>query len=340
MAIPTTNSYTDTFVTNGVTYYYVVAAVNGSGISANSSQVSAEPLYATTSLAFPSLMLSNAPVAYWRLNETNGAVAIDSAGRHNGTYGSAVTLGVPGPQPPAFLGFEVTNTAAQFFSGLTNSWVSIPALNLNTNTVTFMAWIYPIGGQADFSGLVFYRSGSTVSGMNYGPDGTSLGYTWNNTSESWSWNSGLQPPPNQWSLAAAVVQPGSTVLYLANTNGFQSATNNLSHPDQSFEATGTIGTDMDQPDGRVFNGVMDEVAVFSHALTGSQIQQLYEYGHQLPQVQIGLQTVSTGLNLTWLQGTLMETTNLSGRWSAVTNALSPLTLNPTNLDEYFKVLLH
>ena len=36
-------SYTDTGLTNGTTYYYVVSAVNGNGQSANSSQVSATP---------------------------------------------------------------------------------------------------------------------------------------------------------------------------------------------------------------------------------------------------------------------------------------------------------
>src|SRR6185369_4911627 len=43
IASPTTTSYTDTGVTNGATYYYVVSAVNTSGESANSSQVSVTP---------------------------------------------------------------------------------------------------------------------------------------------------------------------------------------------------------------------------------------------------------------------------------------------------------
>ncbi len=41
---PTTNSHTDTGLTNGTTYYYVVTAVNSAGESGNSTQVSAKPV--------------------------------------------------------------------------------------------------------------------------------------------------------------------------------------------------------------------------------------------------------------------------------------------------------
>jgi len=51
IAVPTTTAYTDTTVTNGTTYFYVVAAVNSAGTSALSTQASATPT-AQTNLVF------------------------------------------------------------------------------------------------------------------------------------------------------------------------------------------------------------------------------------------------------------------------------------------------
>ena len=248
-------------------------------------------------------------------------------------------FGVAGPRPADFLGFEITNTAAQFANGVNNSWITIPALNLNTNKVTITAWVYPIGGQAPYSGLIFCRSGSTVSGMNLNGAGTDLGYTWNNSSGTWGWSSGVQPPANQWSFVVLVVQPTGATVYLINTNGQQSATNAVANSNQSFAGTGTIGTDTYSSAARAFNGIMDEVAVFNYALAPAQLQQLYANGHQLAQVQVGLQKTGNNLNLTWPQGTLLQAASITGPWLAVTNAISPINVTPTNASIFYRVLL-
>ena len=342
--------YTDAAVTNGQTYYYTVTAVNPilGGESPPSAEVGAKPRFATSSAAYPTALLADLPVACWRLNETNGTIAYDQMGGHNGTYYSAVVLGGAGPRPPAFLGFGLTNTAPQFTKNLTNSWVLIlSGLNLNTNAVTLTAWIYPTGSQADSAGLFFNRSssshGTTVAGLNYGSVGSgnaqTLGYTWNNDSRTYGWNSGLIPPVNQWSFVALVVQPAGAILYLINPGGAQSATNVLSHPAQAFGGVSTIGTDTFAVTARVFNGLIDEVAAFNYSLTPAQIQQLYASGAVLPQVRVGIQPSGSNLGLSWPQGTLLQAENLTGPWAPVPNALSPYSLTPAGPSMFFRVLL-
>ena len=57
IATPSTNSYLDSGMANGTTYYYVVAAVNAAGQSANSSQASATP----TAPATPDVIITIDP---------------------------------------------------------------------------------------------------------------------------------------------------------------------------------------------------------------------------------------------------------------------------------------
>jgi hypothetical protein len=129
------------------------------------------------------------------------------------------------------------------------------------------------------------------------------------------------------------------VVFLINPNGAQRATNALTQPIQAFAGSGTIGTDTYASAARVFNGMLDEVAVFHYGLTAVQIQQLYNNGHQLPQVQLGTQLIGSNLSFNWPPGTLLQTTNPSGPWSDVLNALSPFAVPPTNMAGLFRVLL-
>ena len=288
-------------------------------------------------------MLAAAPLVWWRLNETSGALFYDAVGTRHGTNAGAVATGAIGPRPPEFLGFELTNTAAQFANGTANSWINLPALNLNTNTATFTAWIYPTGSQVDYTGIVFYRSGGTVAGLGYGgafgANAGMIGYTWNDDQNTWGWASGLVPPANKWSFVAVAIEPARAVIYLFNPSGLQTATNIFPHVNQSFSSAGTIGTDTYASAGRAFTGLIDEVAVFNSALTPAQIQSLFANGSQLDSVQLNCQRAGANLTLTWPQGTLLQSTNLGGPWARASAAAAPLVVSPTNQSMFYRVLL-
>ena len=136
------------------------------------------------------------------MNETTGPTAYDSAGSFNGTGEGGIAFGVPGVTNAPFTGFEANNLAGQFNG--TDSDVAIPALNLNTNAVTITGWIKRSGTQTSWSGIVFCRSGTTVSGLHFGT-ANELRYTWNNSGGTYNWNSGLVPPDGVWTFVALAV---------------------------------------------------------------------------------------------------------------------------------------
>ena len=78
VATPTATSYTDTPLTNGTTYYYVVSAVNSAGESTNSTQVSAIPIIPPTASVIvtvnPSVTHAISPYIYGVNNANNTGV--------------------------------------------------------------------------------------------------------------------------------------------------------------------------------------------------------------------------------------------------------------------------
>ena len=127
---------------------------------------------------------------------------------------------------------------------------------LATNTVTFTAWIRPLGNQLNWAGILMTRGGGIEGGMGYN-DQQMLAYTWNNNT-TWNFVSGLVVPTNQWSFVAMVIEPTQATLHLCNTNGHHSATNAIAHTADVFANNWRIGDDGNDPllpAARTFNGL-------------------------------------------------------------------------------------
>jgi hypothetical protein len=249
--------------------YCIITNPAGAGTSMVwTASVAADP----TSL-FPATVLSNNPVAYWRLNETGGNIANDYAGGANGVYGSATTAGLPGV-PFGGLPNETAVGMNNQASSVNAGSVANSGVILNTNTVTLLSWIYPTtGSENNPSGIIFCRSGSTVAGSQIG-GGNALDYTWNGLPATYNYGSGLTVPANQWSLVALTTTPTNAILYVFNTNSVGSATNNVANAVQSFFGGLNIGADP-QATNRIFQGEIGESAIFNHTLSSSQLSQLF-----------------------------------------------------------------
>jgi hypothetical protein len=248
--------------TNAGLYRVIVSNAEGSATS------SVSPLTIITSPPYRTQTLAAGPVAYWRLNETSGPTAVDSIGGFNGTDLGSLSFGVTGPIAPAFPGFESGNTAYQFDG--TTTGISVPALNLNTNTITITAWVNGTGTQATRAGIFFWRDGvGNGWGLRFG-SANNLGYTLNGS----IYDSPLTVPTNQWTFVTLVFTPTNGIIYMATNSTLVSWTNHVATPTIAFNTAAAIGQDTGFSTTRLVNGGIDEVALFNQSLTGSQINNL------------------------------------------------------------------
>jgi autotransporter-associated beta strand protein len=283
-----------TGVATGTLFVRNVAGLDGAQVScvvSNPAGTAASSAATLTVLAIPpgsgageTAVLARGPVAYWPLNETfdpynggNGGMPVyDAASTNDGTYrlyaGNAY-YSYYGPQAvDGFAQFAANQGALDVTTSL-DSWVTTPALNLNTNTATISMWVYPTQSEPGFAGLLMNRNTGSKGGLHL-RNSNELGYTWvTDDSTQWGHSTGIYVPSNMWSFVALVITPTNTSWYMYNTNGAQThvyAISNPVMPWNGFETNIAIGKDTGNA-ARVFNGNIDEVAVFNRSLSQNEV---------------------------------------------------------------------
>jgi hypothetical protein len=314
-----------------------------------------------SSYAYGAAVLANGPLAYWPLNDTNDpstatAPAYDASGHgFYGIYGQYALNGfggtVVGPEAPLLPGFPANNGALGCQVGNPDSFVSASAGTTAASNLTYVAWIYPTAPVENYAGILVDRSGpGTGLGFGGANDATGmaeLGYTWDtNGAATWGWHSYLFPTANQWNFVAMVLTPTQTTLYLMGANGVVQSTNNVIPQDaEQFGVAWHIGNDVQLGDNgtRTFPGNISSVSVYLSALSSNQVVTLADLGFGItpPPPNVTLQISSSksqpgSLTLNWSQGTLLQSTNVTGPWTTNVN-VSPYTVAPTNSRMFFRV---
>jgi hypothetical protein len=275
---------------------YVLVATDGGGSTTSSValvHVQSAPVPPAPG-SYGAYALSNNPIGYWQLNETNDPAtgllqAYDFSGNgNNGTYQAGALNGFNGyygPQPSqGYVGFGA-NKGALFVNGNSSDVVAIPPLKTPVTgyNATIALWIDPLNAENTYRGI-FYDRNSNTYGMEFGPSQSGgmpgLGYDWNNDG-TWSYDSGLYMPVNTWEFAVVVIESNKATLYLDYMNNgvpvLKSAVNYTTASSGLIEsfATGTTWIGGDPGNGNTITAYITDVALYNTNLSSDQVLQMF-----------------------------------------------------------------
>jgi fibronectin type 3 domain-containing protein len=111
---PASTSYTDTSLTNGTTYYYVVSAIDSAGESTNSAQVSAQPVATATTAAAPTNLSATAGNAQVSLTWSASTGATSYHVKRATTSGGPNTQ-VAAPTSTSYTDTSLTNGTTYYY---------------------------------------------------------------------------------------------------------------------------------------------------------------------------------------------------------------------------------
>jgi hypothetical protein len=251
-----TNSFEDKTVKPAVGYAY--------NVSAYDTSLNESPLSATLEVTTPEQGLRKDMLGYWKFDERRGAVAIDGSG-----FGNDGTIIGP-KRVPASTGFALD------FDGR-DDYVEIEAdLGLdNLDAVTMAAWIYPHadshwhaldkgdgdkriyaeGIERTLDGRIRYSGAHAYSAS---VSDTIVLSRWQHIALTWS----------RTTNRTRLYHDGVEVQYSVQEIGSGGVLDDTTHP-FTIGARGALG------EATFFDGLIDEVRLYGHALTEEEVRDIY-----------------------------------------------------------------
>jgi hypothetical protein len=318
----------------------------------------------------------DAPVAYYRFEETGGTVATNSGiSGINGAYfeGDELVTGeggtpreavnIPGPRPGDFAGFAANNLAADF-DGV-DDWVDARAQYLqNVGAFTLEYWVNPRNRTNEVDGTTWPGRVALV-GQN---DAVEYGFITPGTIQIWTAGGGALDTPyrnptnnvgypdGEWHHVATIGDGTSIRTYFdgrqvgvttQNTGNYGSSVYNV-------HIGGAGGFDVT---GNWFTGGLDEVAIFNKAIPADRVLAHFRAGKEGGVITISgavtpeepgggdrptisVARTATTMTISWAPagGTLQSTTSLTSpiAWQDV-GAANPATIQTTGTAQFFRV---
>jgi len=317
-------------------YTVVVFSPAGSTVSANAS------------VRISTYNIQDSLVGYWKFDETSGTNALDSA--TNGTHDVAEIFSVA----PAWVVGKVGN--AYSFDG--NTWMFVTNFPKATAGIAASAWVnlngappggseviiqnaqpnlYLNGGAVRITGsFEFTLAFDSASGNMYPEGGVGIG-------ANIATVIGTKPVPSSgWHHVAFTADGAQVRLYVdGQQSGVVSYSGTIDTPDIPYLSIGArLNVDTNSPvgvspdaNGEFNTGLLDELALWTRALSADEITALYTAGAAgkglttivlTPPVTGGgtlKASVAAGkITVTWTSGTLQSATSVKGTWTDVTGA--------------------
>jgi len=164
---------------------------------------------------------------------------------------------------------------AMKFNGTNGKVVTATLAGGTTNTVTFVAWVNAktLGAYRGIFSKIDVYKGIILSS----PAGNPLSYGWEGTSDEHGASTNLIITPGKWYLTAVVITPTRATVYLGGDGVLKTWVNVKTHNAYSLNTTWNIGVESSAAN-RWWDGSIDDVRIYSRALSAAEVAQLYTLG--------------------------------------------------------------
>jgi hypothetical protein len=204
-------------------------------------------------------VMADSPISWWRLEETTPGTgtAADEQGVNDGTYVGSPT----GNQAGALS----DSTKAVDFNGSSQYINVADDATLRVGDVfSIEMWVKPASGSA--GGFMWFVSSTPDEGFNFYHAG---GFAWRLGTYGGDMVASSTPlTVSVWNHIVATKNGATVKLYLNGVDVTGSVTNHTI-------ASGTQGMQLGRSEHNLFDGVIDEIAIYDHALSGARIAAHY-----------------------------------------------------------------